>query len=200
MGKRALIQQKRNRQKSTQVIMAVIGFFLIAASIAIFFILSKPGQAGADTQASASRSTVPVEVNMPAPTLSLENINGNVEALTDYRDKIVLVNNWATWCPPCKAEMPTLVEYYQAHAGEGFVIVSIDAGESKQTVQKFAEQYGMTFPVWLDPQGAAMDAFKNQSLPSSYVIDRTGTIRVMWVGEINRAMLEKYVTPVITGN
>lgn len=198
MGKR-LTQQKKQQQKNKQIILAVIGLVLIVGSVFIFFLINASAGA-ADVQSSGSRSTVPAQVNYPAPELSLENINGQVQSLADFRDKIVLVNNWATWCPPCKAEMPTLVAYYQAHKDEGFVIISIDAGESKQAVQAFAEQYKMTFPVWLDPGAAAMDAFKNQSLPSSYVIDRSGTVRVMWVGEINREMLEKYVTPILSTN
>ena len=75
------------------------------------------------------QSVIPVEVNYAAPELSLQNVNGETESLTDYRDKVVLVNNWATWCPPCKAEIPTLEEYYKAHSAEGFVIIGIEAGE-----------------------------------------------------------------------
>lgn len=197
MGKRALMKLKQ-QQKASQLILAVLGFILFAAGAFSFFVLRNQDQAA--THSSSSGSTIPAEVSLPAPSLSLQNINGRTESLLDYRDQVVLVNNWATWCPPCKAEMPTLVSYYQDHLAEGFVIISIEAGESQQQVQEFATQYKMTFPIWLDPGGVAMDAFKNQNLPSSYVIDRSGVIRVMWVGEINRAMLEKYVTPLLAKN
>ena len=130
----------------------------------------------------------------------LENTNGKTESLADFQDKVVLVNNWATWCPPCKAEMPTLVAFYNEHAKDGLMIVAIEAGEPKDLVQKFAEQYQMPFSVWIDPDGKSLDAFKNGSLPNSYVIDRTGTVRLMWTGEINRENLEKYVTPLLTNN
>jgi thiol-disulfide isomerase/thioredoxin len=139
-------------------------------------------------------------VNYPAPALALENIKGKTESLTDFQDKVVLVNNWATWCPPCKAEMPTLVAFYNEHAKDGLMIVAIEAGEPKDQVQKFAEQYQMPFSVWIDQDGKALDAFKNGSLPNSYVIDRTGTVRLMWTGEINRETLEKYVTPLLAKN
>lgn len=145
----------------------------------------------------SSYSVTPNEVNFPAPELSLENVEGEIESLEDYRDKVVLVNNWATWCPPCKAEIPTLEEYYKAHSEEGFVIIGIEAGEPQAEVLDFIESAGITYPIWLDPRNSALRAFGNGNLPNSFVIDRKGTVRLAWVGEINRAMLEKYVTPII---
>lgn len=109
----------------------------------------------------------------------------------------MLVNNWATWCPPCKAEMPTLEKYYEAHASEGFEIIAIEAGDGKDQVAQFADDLNLKFAVWLDPDGASLNAFRNGNLPNSYVIDRQGMVRYAWTGEINLAMLEKYVTPLI---
>jgi peroxiredoxin len=96
--------------------------------------------------------------------------------------------------------MPTLVAFYNEHAQDGLMIVAIEAGEPKEQVRQFADLYQMPFSVWLDPEHKALDAFKNSNLPNSYVIDRTGTVRLTWTGEINREMLEKYVTPLLTGN
>jgi peroxiredoxin len=142
-------------------------------------------------------SVEPVPVNFAAPELSLNNLRGKTESLTDYRETVVLVNNWATWCPPCKAEMPTLAEYYREHKSEGFIIVAIEAGDPADLVAPFAQSYDLEFPIWLDPDGASLRAFGNGTLPNSYVIDRAGTVRYAWTGEINKAMLEKYVTPLI---
>jgi thiol-disulfide isomerase/thioredoxin len=119
------------------------------------------------------------------------------ESLADYRDDVILVNHWATWCPPCKAEMPTLEAYYEEHASEGFSIIAIEAGDSRDIVSQFAEQYNLQFPVWLDPDSASLRAFGNSTLPNSYVIDRMGTVRLAWTGEVNREVLEKYVTPLL---
>jgi peroxiredoxin len=139
-------------------------------------------------------------VNYRAPELSLSTIDGQTESLLDYRNQVVLVNNWATWCPPCKAEMPTLDAYYKEHKSEGFTVIAIEAGDSANVVSPFAESYGLEFPVWLDPKGASIRAFGNGTLPNSYVIDSAGTIRYAWTGEISKAMLEKYVTPLIGEN
>ena len=153
-----------------------------------------------DTAAASSNSVVPMAVNYAAPELSLENIQGEIESLADYRDKVVLVNNWATWCPPCKAEMPTLVEYHNEHAADGFTVIAVEAGEPVDLVTQFAQSFEMSFPVWLDPDGKSLNAFRNGTLPNSYVIDRTGTVRYAWTGENSMAMLEKFVTPLIAEN
>ena len=169
----------------------VLGFVLLV--VALFLIPSKePGGTPPDEY-----SSVPAEVSYPAPELTLENLYGGSESLADFRGKVLLVNNWATWCPPCKAELPTLVAYYNAHAAEGFVIVGIEAGEPANEVAPFVDQFQITYPIWLDPNNLAGRAFGNPNLPNSYVIDRTGTVRLAWTGQISDAMLEKYVTPLI---
>ena len=146
-------------------------------------------------------STVPVPVSSPAPALTLTDTLGISHALADYRGQVVLVNLWATWCPPCKEEMPTLQAYYRKHVAEGFLVIAIDDGDPTPDVLQFVKDYQLTFPVWLDPTYIATEqAFKTLNLPSSYVIDRAGTIRLMWVGGISRKTLDKYVTPIITEN
>ena len=147
---------------------------------------------------SAGSSTVPAAVNYAAPELTLSDLAGAKHSLADYHGQVVLVNLWATWCPPCKAEMPTLEAYYQAHQTDGFITVAIDDGDPTDSVASFVKQYSLSFPVLLDPTYQASDhAFKTRNLPSSFVIDREGNIRLRWVGEIDRASLEKYVTPLL---
>ena len=143
-------------------------------------------------------SVVPAAVSFPAPALYLQNTRGESESMEDYRGRVVLVNNWATWCPPCRAEMPTLQSYYEAHAAEGLIVIGIEAGEPAAEVRAFADSFGLTFPVWVDTQTTALQAFHNPSLPNSYVIDRTGTVRLAWIGEISLPMLEVQVTPLLS--
>ena len=146
----------------------------------------------------ADFATVPAKVNFPAPELTLTDTQGLSYALADYRGQVVLVNLWATWCPPCKEEMPTLQAFYDDHAAEGFVIIAINDGDPTADVLQFVEEYELTFPVWLDPTYIATEqAFKTLNLPSSFVIDRNGTVRLMWVGGINREMLDKQVAPLL---
>ena len=184
---------RRKQKNQFPVVPIVIGVLLIGFAI----LTLRPSEAGSNTGPANSNSVVPMEVNYAAPELSLQNVQGETEALTDYLGQVVLVNNWATWCPPCKAEMPTLVAYHNEHNVDGFSVIAVEAGEPLETVSPFVKSFEMTFPVWLDPNGAALRAFGNGTLPNSYVIDRSGTVRYAWTGEISKVMLEKYVTPLI---
>ena len=114
----------------------------VALIVLAFVFLAVPG---AKLTTSSIPSVVPVAVDFSAPELVLENINGTIEMLTDYRHTVVLVNNWATWCPPCKAEMPTLSTYYDEHADDGFTIVAIEAGDPKTVVSEFVQSNHLNF-------------------------------------------------------
>ena len=178
--------------------MVILGAGLVLLGLAVFFAWPKADTAVAETTLGNESLTTPVEVNYEAPGLSLTGLDGMEHQMTDHLGEVVLVNLWATWCPPCKAEMPTLEAYYQAHQADGFVTIAINDGDPADEVAEFVQEYGLTFPVWLDPTYKATDiAFKTRNLPSSFVIDREGYVRLRWVGEIDRATLEKYVTPLI---
>jgi cytochrome c biogenesis protein CcmG, thiol:disulfide interchange protein DsbE len=169
----------------------LLGLGLILIAVSGYFILQ-------DVSAQNDLSTVPAEVNYPSPELTLTDIEGITRSLSDYRGQVVLVNLWATWCPPCKEEMPALQAYHDKYYDEGFTIIAINDGDPTSDVIQFVKDYRLTFPVWLDQTYIATEqAFKTLNLPSSFVIDRGGTIRLSWVGGINSRTLEKYVTPII---
>jgi cytochrome c biogenesis protein CcmG/thiol:disulfide interchange protein DsbE len=192
-----MTDQSQNRRKASPLPLVIAGVGLILLGVAAFALLPK---AAASLEAQTDQiSSIPIEVNYNAPELSLTDIAGTPASLADYRGQVVLVNLWATWCPPCKKEMPTLQAYYETYRADGFAVIAINDGDPAGDVVQFAKDYQLTFPVWLDPKYVATEkAFKSMSLPSSYVIDRAGVIRLQWVGEITQAMLEKYVTPLIT--
>lgn len=176
--------------------LAGIGGALIALGVlALGYLLWS--EAGASSVPGGYESAIPFAVDYPAPKLSLVDLQSQPVALADYAGQVVLVNNWATWCPPCRAEMPILERYYQDHRIQGLVVIGIESGSSAETVLAEVERSQMTFPIWLDPKVKAVAAFNNRSLPNSYVIDGDGQVRLAWTGPISRAMLEKYVTPLL---
>jgi cytochrome c biogenesis protein CcmG/thiol:disulfide interchange protein DsbE len=191
-GKEQKHRNQQNRNKTLALVFIGAGLLLLGA--VALALLPKPGETA---ESSDVRSAIPVEVNYPAPELSLDDLEGKPVSLEDYRGTVVLVNNWATWCPPCKAEMPTLQAYFEDHNDKGFTIIAIESGDPVPEVMKFVQDYGLTFPVWTDTTMKSIAAFRNPGLPSSYVIDRDGIVRLAWAGAVSRKMLDKYVTPLL---
>jgi len=176
-------------RKYIPLILFALGLVLIVNSA--FYILR-------DFTSQTDLSAVPVEVDYPVPELTLTDLQGVPRSLKDYRGKVILVNLWATWCGPCKEEMPTLQAYHNKYENEGFTVIAINDGDPTADVMQFVKDFKLTFPIWLDPEYIATEqAFKTMNLPSSYIIDRDGIVRSYWVGAINRKNLERYVTPII---
>ncbi len=171
----------------------LLGVGLVALGVAVLMLKEQIALA-----AASDFSTIPAQVDYPAPEIDgVFALNGEPVALSDYRGSVVLVNLWATWCPPCKQEMPTLQAFYEKYKSQGFVLIGIDQGETEPQVASFIQEFELTFPIWLDQNSEAGRAFKTINLPSSYVIDRNGQVRLMWIGGISKKNLEKYVPTLI---
>ncbi len=183
----------KSQSKGKLLALIFLGSGLLVIGIAALLIMPKP----ALPATFSDDSVIPLAVKFTAPDVSLSDIQGKTSTLSAYRGKVVLVNNWATWCPPCKAEMPALQAFYDAHKSQNFALIGIEAGETASEVSQFVKQYGLTFPIWLDPDNKSLDAFHNQALPNSYVIDKTGIVRLAWSGAISLKMLEKYIDPLL---
>lgn len=181
--------------------MLLIGLGLITLSIVGFLTWQGGNLSEKQEQAAPTRgeepSSIPIAVEYPAPALTIIDLEGRPVSLQDYLGKVILVNNWATWCPPCKAEMPALQEYYDAHKDRGFMIVAIEAGDEPGAIQQFVDEYNLTFDVLADPNMLALAAFRNDGLPNSYVIDQNGIVRLAWTGAISLSMLETHLTPLL---
>jgi thiol-disulfide isomerase/thioredoxin len=187
--------KKKDRFKTT--IYALVGLGLLVLVGAVFALLNqfKPAQFPDETK--EVRPFVPQTLDIPAPELTLTDLNNQPVNLSDYLGQVVLVNNWAFWCTPCREELPTLEAYYQDQRTKGFVIVAIESGGRKEDIAYHVDLYKLTFPVWMDPEKISMHTFKNANLPNSYLIDRQGTVRLAWNGPINQTLLNQYVTPII---
>jgi thiol-disulfide isomerase/thioredoxin len=189
-----IADHNRSRIKLASLVIAGLGLLVLGVVSLVY--LASPKAEPVSTEQNWV-SVVPDVVNFPAPDLNLTNIDGNPVALSKTTGKVVLVNNWAFWCTPCRAELPELQAYYDAHKGQDFTIIGIEAGDEKVDVVYHVKLFKLTYPIWLDPNEESLKAFQNNSLPNSYVIDKTGAVRLTWVGVIDRAMLEKYVTPLL---
>jgi thiol-disulfide isomerase/thioredoxin len=132
-------------------------------------------------------------VNQTAPDFVLANTNGQPIRLSDLRGKVVLVNFWATWCIPCRQEMPAIAAVYAAHRGQDFTVLEVNEQESPDVVRAFAEQIGGVPPVVLDRDGSVMRQYRLQGLPDSFLVDRQGNVHALSYGPITQQTLETYI-------
>ena len=109
-----------------------------------------------------------------APDFELVDLEGTRVSLATYRGKLVFLNFWATWCPPCRAEMPSMQELYDNLGGESFEVVAVDLQESNKTVQGFIDEFGFTFSILLDETGRTAAQYGARSIPTTYLIDAEG--------------------------
>jgi cytochrome c biogenesis protein CcmG/thiol:disulfide interchange protein DsbE len=133
-----------------------------------------------------SSKAPPVDVDTEAPDFTFPLLNGGEASLSDYRGKVVLVNIWATWCNPCREEMPSMQTLYQMMQGRPFEIlaVSIDS-RGAEDVEPFVKQLGLTFPVLLDQEGDMEGLYQTSGVPESFIIDADGIVRDRIIGPVN---------------
>ena len=185
---------------SNNTIPRILPSLLVSAGIVLMAIaaLAIPSAANYFNSASVDFTAAPAAVEYAAPTLTLLDLDGNPHSIADYRGQVVLVNLWATWCPPCKAEMPNLQDFFVRYRDQGFTIIAIDDGDPADEVSRFVQEHGLSFPIWLDPTYEATErAFRTRALPSSYVIDRLGVVRLAWTGAITSRDLDRFVAQLI---
>ncbi len=147
------------------------------------------------TTCAAPDSGGPVGVNQgnQARDFALESLAGAEVSLADHAGKVVLVNFWATWCPPCMAEIPELQEAYETYQDEELVVLGINVEEPREIVEPFVQSMGMTYPVLLDENGQVMEMYRALGLPMSLIVDRQGVIQVRHVGYLSAEQLERYL-------
>jgi thiol-disulfide isomerase/thioredoxin len=166
----------------------LIAFVLLAPSIAF----ADPMDLPAAVKDAFSKAGLPVLREKRSPkdftlnTLNTVNaIDGNRVTLSGLKGKVVFLNFWATWCPPCRAEMPSMEILHQRFQNDGLVFLSVDIRESSEEVQKFLTNNKLTFTTALDTSGSVSNDYNIQAIPSTYIIDRDGKIIISSVGGRN---------------
>jgi peroxiredoxin len=147
--------------------------------------------------APAGSDAGPARIGAPVADFTLADLNGKMVRLSDYRGRPVLINGWATWCPPCRAEMPALHDFYLAHQADGFALLAVNAGESGSTVASFIAQSGFTFPVLLDSGEGMLHRLGVKGLPTSILIGRDGIVKYIHTGAITPELLETRIAPLL---
>ncbi len=130
------------------------------------------------------------EVGAVAPEISLQSLQGEHRSLGDLRGQVVLINFWATWCGPCKLEMPAIQARYN---DGGFAVLAVDFNEPADQVRTFVEELGLNFPILLDPGGVVQELYRVRGYPTTFFVDADGIIRVFHIGEMSADILDQYL-------
>lgn len=144
---------------------------------------------------SLAKETAPIPIpslDAPAPDFKLVNLEGETIQLEDLRGKPILLNFWASWCAPCRLEMPTFQSRYDKFAGE-LAVVAINNGEDREDVRIFTDEFNLTFDVLLDPKADVQRLYQVQGYPTTFLIDHDGVIRVKHIGLITEEQLDIYL-------
>ncbi len=128
-----------------------------------------------------------------APDFALSDLNGNTIALEDYKGKIVFLNFWATWCPPCRAEIPDFIEIYDKYKEQGLEIIGISLDRmSEAKLKQWVKKNKINYPIIMATPDLVNDYQPGQFIPSTILIDAQGRIRHKHVGVLNKTTMEKY--------
>ena len=147
---------------------------LLSILIAIFSSLSMAQQAG--------KGLTPLPDRPPAPDFVLMDMDGNQHQLSNYLGRVVIVNFWATWCPPCRAEMPSMQRAWEQLEKEGILMLGINVGEDEDTIFQFTANYPVAFPLLLDQDSKVINQWPVRGVPTTFVVDPKGRIAYRAIG------------------
>lgn len=156
---------------------------LIVIIIAVIFLLPSCGNRSAKGGASQSDSTTLVKVGDPAPDFTVALFDGSQLKLSELRGKVVLLNFWATWCPPCRQELTRVQkDLIDRFAGRDFLFLPVSRGEKRSDVAAFREKTEYDFPMGLDSTRTIYDRYATNFIPRNFLIDRDGTVVAATIG------------------
>jgi peroxiredoxin len=137
------------------------------------------------------------KVGQAAPDFQLATVSGSPVKLSDFKGKPVLVNFWATWCMPCKYEMPQIEEIYRQYQAQGLVVLGINDKEDAPTVKQFVSDGGYSWPMLLDTDESLKTRYQVVGMPTSFFVDRQGVVRSTWVGGMEKDTLQTQLSKIL---
>ncbi|NOR89548.1 MAG: redoxin domain-containing protein [Anaerolineales bacterium] len=135
-----------------------------------------------------------------APDFTLVNLEGEKISLSDFHGQPVLINLWATWCGPCRIEMPAIQSRFERYQDDGFVVLAVNFDEQRGDVQAFRDEFGLTFQMLLDPGAEVQKLYRTRSYPSTFFVDRNGVIQVQHIGVMTEGNLDGNLAQIGLGN
>lgn len=190
------LEPAAERRRDRETICALLLFALIALAIPLLRNVAVPERTAPVTGAEAAQLAA-----KPAADFTLAALDGSSVRLADLRGQVVLINLWATWCPPCVREIPRLQRTYERFRSQGFVLLGVNTTyqDDRAKVEAFVREQGITYPVLLDLDGQVGQLYASRLMPSSFLVDRAGNIVFVRVGEVDEAQLGEQVAALLQG-
>ncbi|MBM4422479.1 MAG: redoxin domain-containing protein [Chloroflexi bacterium] len=183
---------------STRATLLILGGgLLIGLTIGALVLFGFPSLPPATAGGTASGGTAAPYTGSPAPDFTLENISGQKITLSKLKGKPVLINFWATWCGPCRIEMPAIEAARQKYKSEGLTVLAVGADEPLKDVTAFVNELGLTFEVLMDPGLTVNDMYRIQAYPTSFFIGRDGVIASLQIGLMSESQLEENLAKIL---
>lgn len=179
---------ERTRDRQTMVVLVVL--VLLALTVPLMRNLAVPERSVTGTEADATALTAKA-----APDFTLPTLDGTPISLSDFTGQVILINLWASWCPPCVRETPRLVRLHETYRDQGLVVLGVNTTyqDDRAKVAEFVRDYGVSYPVLLDTTDMFGQTYTARLLPTSYLIDRSGNIVSVRVGEVDEAVLAEQI-------
>lgn len=172
----------------------LIGAIGIAALAGIAYLATLPAAPSVSTSANSvdfAALEIAASQGALAPDFSLFNLEGEEITLSELRGHPVMINLWATWCAPCRIEMPHIQDRFERYAGEGFLVLAVDFDEPADIVADFRDELGLTFDILLDPGAEVQKLYRNRNYPSTFFVDADGVIQVQHIGLMTEGQLDE---------
>lgn len=177
---------KPSRSGHSRAIRAILAMLVLAVA----GLLAAPGCTYTSDNTPSGANSVGPRVGQLAPDFTLTDLNGNRTSLSDFRGKRVFINFWATWCPPCREEMPAIELFHQEYKDRDVVVIGVDLYESEEDVRQYVQDGGYSWIFVIDTTGEVTRDYRVTGIPTSFFLDRDGVIRAVTTGAMTKKDME----------
>jgi thiol-disulfide isomerase/thioredoxin len=177
-------------KKTTTVILGIFIGFFVGIVVVTYFGDFRRNPKISEIYGETKDERV-IKIGSPAPDFHLESLNG-FKGLSDYRGKIVIINFWATWCEPCRIEMP-IFQSYQDDYSDDLVIIAINSQDTKEDIQEFVRDLNLTFDFLVDKDGEVQKQYLVRGFPTTFFLNRKGILEIQHIGILTEDQLQTYL-------